>query len=175
MRTEVLRTYLELKSLEGLVPAACPEAGLRVERVLSCPASFYRFLYTEVGRAYHWLDRSDWSDETIREHLGRPQISLHVLYSGGAPAGYFELRRCDDESTEIAYFGLLPEFLGRGIGKYLLTCSTQEAFQGARRVWLHTCTLDDPAALPNYEKRGFRPFRRETYWVESSSEKPETH
>jgi GNAT superfamily N-acetyltransferase len=90
-----------------------------------------------------------------------------VLSCDGAPAGYFELRRCEDGSTEIAYFGLLPEFKGRGFGKHLLTLAAQTAWaRGARRLWLHTCTLDDPAALPNYQKRGFRPFKQETYWVD---------
>jgi GNAT superfamily N-acetyltransferase len=66
--------------------------------------------------------------------------------------------------VEIAYFGLLPEFLGRGLGRYLLTEAATRAFDlGASRVWLHTCTLDDPAALPNYRARGFEPFKTETY------------
>ena len=68
---------------------------------------------------------------------------------------------------EIAYFGLLPEFLRRGLGKYLLSRAAGEAFAfGATRVWLHTCTLDDPAAMPNYLARGFTPFRSETYTTE---------
>jgi GNAT superfamily N-acetyltransferase len=79
-------------------------------------------------------------------------------------AGYFELRKCEDGSTEIAYFGLLPAFIGRGLGKHLLTSATEQAWaDGAKRVWLHTCTLDDPSAMPNYLKRGFRPFRTELY------------
>jgi ribosomal protein S18 acetylase RimI-like enzyme len=165
-RTEVTRTYLELTSIEGLVGAECPEPGFRLDQVVSCPPSFYRFLYTEVGRSYRWWDRLEWNDETIGTHLGRPEITLHVLYGNGAPAGYFELRRCEDGSVEIAYFGLLPAFIGRGLGKYLLSCATREAFRRGSRVWLHTCTLDDPAALPNYEKRGFRPFRQEKYWID---------
>jgi ribosomal protein S18 acetylase RimI-like enzyme len=167
MRTEVTRTYLEIPSLDRLVAAECPEAGFRLEHVSSCPAAFYRFLYAEVGRAYRWWDRREWTDGEIRAHLGQPQISLHVLYGHGAPAGYFELRACGDGSIEIAYFGLLPDFIGRGLGKYLLSCAVREAFSTtAGRVWLHTCTLDDAAALPNYLTRGFRPVREEKYWVE---------
>jgi ribosomal protein S18 acetylase RimI-like enzyme len=167
-RIEVTRTYLELTDAASLRAAECPAPGYVLVRVGACPASFYRYLYAEVGRGYRWTDRSDWSDETIRAHLARPEISLHVLYGDGAPAGYFELRRCDDGSVEIAYFGLLPEFVGRGLGKYLLTCATREALHATRRVWLHTCTLDHPGALPNYEKRGFRPFREEKYWIQGS-------
>jgi ribosomal protein S18 acetylase RimI-like enzyme len=168
MRREVTRTYLALESLDRLVAAEGPHVdGLRLERVSSCPPGFYRFLYAEVGRAYRWWDRREWTDEQIRAHLGQERITLHVLYAQGAPAGYFELRVCEDGSTEIAYFGLLPDFIGRGLGKYLLGCAVREAFGGgASGVWLHTCTLDDPAALPNYLKRGFRPVREEKYWVE---------
>jgi len=82
------------------------------------------------------------------------------------PAGYFELRQHENGSVEIAYFGLLPDFIGRGWGKYLLNRAVESAWLlGANRVWLHTCTLDHPAALPNYLKRGFRPVRQETYTV----------
>ena len=82
----------------------------------------------------------------------------------GAPAGYFELRGDRVGGTEIAYFGLLPEFTGRGLGGYLLTVAVQRAWAtGTERVWLHTNTLDHPAALPNYLKRGFRAFHSETY------------
>jgi ribosomal protein S18 acetylase RimI-like enzyme len=96
--------------------------------------------------------------------LANPDVSLHLLTLGGAPAGYFELEREEDGAVNVAFFGLLPEFHGRGLGKYLLTEAAQEAFRrGASRVWLHTCTLDDPAALPNYEARGFRRTRQETY------------
>jgi GNAT superfamily N-acetyltransferase len=137
---------------------------VRIERAIECPASFFRFLYTEVGRYYHWVDRLVWSDDQIRRHLARDAVSLWVMYSGGSPAGYFELERHDDGSTEIAYFGLLSGFLGRGLGKHLLTEAATRAWSdGPTRVWLHTCTLDDPAALPNYLKRGFVPFKQETY------------
>jgi GNAT superfamily N-acetyltransferase len=82
------------------------------------------------------------------------------------PAGYFELRQHEDGSVEIAYFGLLPNFIGRGWGKYLLTRAVDTAWSlDPKRVWLHTCTLDHPAALPNYLKRGFRRVREEVYTV----------
>jgi GNAT superfamily N-acetyltransferase len=171
MPTEVTRTYLQMTSPGELVVATDPaQAGVpsRVERVLECPPSFYRYLYKQVGERYHWFDRRDWSDEQIRGHLGGPGLSLWLLTVGGAPAGYFELQSSgsDDGSVEVAYFGLLPEFIGRGLGKHLLSVAAREAWKGgATRVWLHTCTLDDKAALPNYVARGFRPYRNEVYTV----------
>jgi GNAT superfamily N-acetyltransferase len=91
-------------------------------------------------------------------------VSLHLLSVAGAPAGYFELERHRDGSVEISYFGLLPEYRGRGLGKYMLTEAVQAAWAlGATRVWLHTCTLDHPGALGNYLGRGFRPLKTEAY------------
>jgi GNAT superfamily N-acetyltransferase len=131
-----------------------------------CPVPFFRYLYEEVGRAYQWTDRLGWSDQTIRAYLANPGVSVWLMSWEEAPAGYFELRQHEDSSVEIAYFGLLPDFIGRGWGKHLLTRAVQAAWQlGVERVWLHTCTLDHPAALPNYLKRGFRPVREEVYVI----------
>ena len=167
MNIEVTRTYLQLLKPADLNSARVDDHRVRIDSVVDSPASFYRFLYAEVGRFYHWIDRLPWSDEDIRAHLERPEITLWVMYYQGSPAGYFELEKHDDGSTEIAYFGLLPEFIGRGLGKHLLSVAVEHAWSdGANRVWLHTCTLDDEAALPNYIKRGFQPFKTETYVTE---------
>lgn len=162
--TLVTRTYLEMRSPGELVAAATPVPAPALERVERCSPELFRFLYAEVGRAFHWTDRLSWSDETIRGHLAQSGVSIWLMSWEAKPAGYFELRKHEDRSVEIAYFGLLPDFIGRGWGKYLLTRAAQTAW-GLRpaRVWLHTCTLDHPAALPNYIKRGFRPVREEVY------------
>ena len=166
---EVTRTYLEMRDPAELQGARSEDPRVRIEQMPECPASVFRHLYVEVGRNYHWIDRLPWTDEDIVAHLGEPENSLWLMTADGATAGYFELRRCEDGSVEVAYFGLLPEFLGRGLGKHLLTCATEQAWAaGANRVWLHTCTLDDPAAMPNYLKRGFRAFKTETYTIDLS-------
>lgn len=165
-RVEVTRTYLEMTSLEELKPPVA-HGPLRIEQVHGCPPAFYRFLYREVGWRYHWVDRAGWTDEQIRSHLDSPGLRLFVLYEQGAPAGYYELQDQSEGATEIAYFGLLPDYQGRGLGKALLAEATQRAWsEGAGRVWLHTCTLDGAAALPNYQARGFRPFKQEKYWAD---------
>jgi GNAT superfamily N-acetyltransferase len=160
----VKRTYLQMKRPDDLEPSLTEDASARIMRLRRCPASFYRYLYSEVGRRHHWVDRLAWSDAQIDAHLAQPTISLWVLYYDGAPAGYCELAAHADESVEIAYFGLLPEFIGRGLGKHFLTVMVQEAWAaGANRVWLHTSSLDAAAAMPNYRRRGFVPFKEETY------------
>ena len=162
--TEVTRTYLEMRDKSELRSALLDSPLIRIEEQRDCSIELFRQLYVEVGKNYHWIDRLLWTDEEIRAHLAKPENSIWLMTHDSEIAGYFELRKCEDGSTEIAYFGLLPEFIGRGLGKHLLTCATQQAWaDGANRVWLHTCTLDDPAALPNYLKRGFKPFKTETY------------
>jgi GNAT superfamily N-acetyltransferase len=158
------RTYLQMLNRSELRPSRGADDGVRVERVGAFTPAFWRYLYTEVGREYHWVDRLGWSDDEIRAYLADPAISLWLLTVDGAPAGYFELRRDADNGVEIAYFGLLPEFTGRGLGGFLLTTAAERAWQlGASRVWLHTSSLDHPAALPNYLKRGFTIYDREEY------------
>ena len=162
----VTRTYLEMRSPHALRSYHADDAHVRFERVVECPISFFRYLYREVGRPHHWIDRLSWSDDQVAARLADPRVSLWVMYVDGAPAGYAELERHPDDSTEIVYFGLLPEFTRRGLGKLMLTATVERAWeQGTSRVWLHTCTLDDRAALPNYIKRGFAPFKEEVYSV----------
>jgi len=164
---EVTRTYLEMRASSDLRPARSDDPLVQVELQIDCSVELFRSLYAEVGKNYYWIDRLSWTDEQNMEYLHQPEVSLWLMTYDGKIAGYFELKQCDDGSTEIAYFGLTPSFIGRGLGKHLLTCATEQAWaDGANRVWLHTCTDDDPAALPNYLKRGFKPFKSERYQVE---------
>jgi prephenate dehydrogenase len=163
-RVVATRFYLEMASPDALAPAEFNDAAACVEQVRNVPPSFYRYLYREVGRRYHWRERDDWDDERISRHLAQPGLTLWLLRVGGAPAGFFELRAADDGNTEIAYFGLLDEFIGRGYGKGLLTAAARVGWAaGARRLWLHTCSLDHPAALRNYFARGFTLYHQEEY------------
>jgi GNAT superfamily N-acetyltransferase len=161
----VTRTYLELTSPHALRSAPLPPA-FRIEHAHPCPIPFYRYLYTEVGRDYRWRDRLSWTDAECAGHLASSNVSIYVLYGGGAPGGYFELKMERDGSIEIAYFGLMRHFIGRGLGKAMLSEAANRAWSlGASRVWLHTCTLDDAAALPNYLARGFEKFHELEYEV----------
>ena len=162
---QAVRTYLEMTAPDDLEGAPAPPDDAVVERVEHAPPSLWRHLYTEVGRQYHWVDRLGWSDAEIASYLADPALELWVLRVRGDLAGYFELR-ASGASVEIAYFGLLPAFVGRGLGKFLLTRAVQRAWElGPRRVWLHTSSLDHSSALPNYLARGFRVWKQETYSV----------
>jgi ribosomal protein S18 acetylase RimI-like enzyme len=160
----VTTTYLELADRAALRAASLDDADVLVLEAHAMPVAFYRFLYALVGSAYQWTDRDAWSDAQLEAHLRQPGVCMLVAYVRGVPAGYIELVRDSEEpSTEIAYFGLAPQFHGRGLGKYLLSLGVQRAFDdGAGRVWLHTCSLDGPHALANYQARGFVPYKTTT-------------
>jgi len=164
---EVLRTYLELRSPEQLRPARFDDPAVRVLRHDDVDPARYRRLYETVGGPWHWIDRNVWSDERLARQLALDSVSVWELRVGDESGGYFELERHADDTVEIAYFGLAPNFIGRGLGKGLLTCAAEEAWKlTPSRVWLHTCTLDSPHALPNYRARGFTEFKHETYIVQ---------
>lgn len=166
---QATRTYLELKTPGQFVPGFGDFSDIVITHVRQPTPELYRECYRTVGEAYHWRDRWDWTDQQIRAHLAQPEITLHVARyrDGGALAGWYELRRVrEDRSVEIAYFGLCPDAIGHGFGKHLLSCAVRDAWALApARVWLHTCTLDHPHALPNYERRGFVAYKTEHYEV----------
>jgi ribosomal protein S18 acetylase RimI-like enzyme len=163
------RTYLEMRSADAVRPAAAASEPLTVARERPCPPEQYRALYLGIGAAYHWTDRAGWTDAEIRAHVTLPGVEVWLARVGGTVAGFFELRDWPDGSTEIAYFGLLPAFVGRGLGGALLTEALRQAWaRQPSRVWLHTSSLDHPAALANYRARGFTVTRVEDYQISDS-------
>ena len=162
MTNPLITTYLEMPDYTYFHPAYIDDRELAILRSEVPLAEFYRFLYFAVGKDYQWIDRLPWTDEQLQQYLASPSVSLWVAYYRGTPAGYIELQReAEEPGTEIAYFGVIPAFHGKGIGKHLLSFGIQKAWdENPARVWLHTCTLDGPHALPNYLKRGFRVYKQ---------------
>lgn len=168
---EVRRTYLQMHSPGELRRVDVPTDAPELTREAPCSLELSRALYHEVGRAYHWRDRDALSDADLTAYLERPGVVVHVMRRDGKPLGFFELMHHDDGSVEIVLFGLIAAAQGQGLGKWLLTRAVDEAWaMGATRVWLHTCTLDSPVALPNYEARGFVQYRSEAYSVEMADD-----
>lgn len=132
-------------------------------------------LYRDMGQAWHWNDRDAWDQIRMQEYLLRADTHIYAAVDESADipsrdAGLLELVQHDDGSVEIVYLGLMPAWIGRGLGGWLVEQVVRSAFAlGASRVWLHTCTLDAPAALPNYLARGFTVERSETYHVTRST------
>jgi N-acetylglutamate synthase-like GNAT family acetyltransferase len=168
---QATRTYLELTDPAQFQPAFGEFPEVTLAHVPIPPPKLYRHCYRTVGEAFHWHDRWAWSDDQITEHLVDPNIQLHVATRDGTLAGWYELRRVpEDDSVEIAYFGIVPAEFGRGLGKHLLSCAVRDAWAlRPKRVWLHTCTLDHAHAMPNYVARGFVQYKTEQYEVDDST------
>jgi GNAT superfamily N-acetyltransferase len=163
-KVQVTRTYLELKTPGQLNPFKVDDPLLRFARVPVPSVPLAQRLYQEVGAPYHWIDRWQWSSEEWQAYVGEFGYGIWILTSDGDLAGFVEMKNDADGSVEISLLGLVLKHQGRGLGKHLLTHAVETAWGiGANRVWLHTCTLDGPAALPNYLARGFEPYKTETY------------
>jgi len=151
----VTTTYLQMLARPAR-EVAVPRNGLVVLFAERPTIDYYRFLYDIVGRHWQWIDRKKLSDAELSAIIHDPLVEVNVLFVDGVPAGYVELDRRVPGQIELAYFGLAPEFIGQGLGKYLLGWAVEKAWSfGPERVWVHTCTLDHPAALGHYEKAGF--------------------
>ncbi|WP_282110861.1 GNAT family N-acetyltransferase [Shewanella algicola] len=135
--------------------------GLSLVKVNIKQYQFNRFLYQFVGAAWEWTDKLTWTDSQWQAYSEADNLHLYVAYVDGSPAGYFELQQQNDGNVEIMYFGLAERFIGQGFGGYLLTKAIEHAWAlpDTQRVWVHTCSLDHPSALQNYQARGFTLFR----------------
>lgn len=153
--------YLEMADATRLRPKTCDDPRFRVLESTAKQWQFNRFLYQFVGAEWAWRDKLSWSDDQWRSYVEHDDLKTFVAYYDGSVAGYFELSHAGGE-VEIAYFGLAPSFIGKGLGGALLTKALEEAWRlRPKRVWVHTCTLDHPFALANYEARGMVVYKTE--------------
>lgn len=161
-------TYLEMTSAPYSVPPSQPKGPIVIMRADPPTLSFYRFLYNTIGADYLWWERRGMSDDELAAVVIDDDVDVYVLYAGGTPAGFYELLTIPAKNDiEIAYFGIMPEFVGRGYGAYLLRVAIDEAWQrGPDRLIVNTCTLDHPMALPNYQRAGFEPYNQETHMID---------
>lgn len=147
-----------------LRPARRPDVEPVITRVTAPAPELGRFFYTAVGWRWQWVDRLPWRLVEWERLHARPGFEFWTAWLGGAPAGYYELDRHEDGTTEILLFGLLPAFIGRGLGGHLLTHAIRRGWEReTRRLVLNTCSLDHPAARDAYLARGFRLDLTETY------------
>ena len=153
--------YLEMLS-HAKRPVPAPKGGLSVIHAKHPTVAYYRLLYNGVGKEYHWYSRGKLSDPELTNILDNPLNEVHVLHVDGSPAGFAELDRRNNHDIELVQFGLMPAFIGQGLGKYFLQWTIDKAWSyHPKRFWLHTCTLDHPVALPNYQKAGLVLYKKE--------------
>ena len=158
MDADIKTTYaLEMLSPDELRPKCADFPDLRIEQmVVRCP-EFNKFLHTIVGYNHRWGGRNDWSKDYWYKYVNRDEMETWVAYLSGTPAGYFELEKTSEGNARILALGLLPQFIGRGLGGHLLTTAIERGWEmGASKVQVGTCSHDHPHALKNYLARGFR-------------------
>ncbi len=163
---QVTVTYLEMLAPPA-EPAPPAPPGAAVEHLVAPSVPRYRQLYDAVGHDWYWVDRTRVPDAALHELLEDPRVEVHLLRVDGREAGFAELDRSEPGEVRLMYFGLMPGFIGRGLGPWFLRWAVARAWSYApRRVWVDTCTLDHPRALPNYLGVGFRRFGERVKQVE---------
>jgi GNAT superfamily N-acetyltransferase len=160
-RLDDVITYLEMRERPTGRRVPAPLEKLALMRAENCTVSFYRWLYAAVGEPWLWFERRLLDDAALHAEVTKPTIEIFVLYVRGVPAGYFELDTAAPDETKLCYFGLVPEFIGRRLGPYLLQAAIDEAWtRPIGRLWLHTSTFDHPKALRIYQQAGFTVYAR---------------
>ena len=172
-QVDVTIHYLEMLSPEQLKPRRCDAPAWHVRATPRDPDVNRRF-YRAVGRDWNWTDRLPWTDAEWSAYVDQPGLSTWSAHLGDQPVGYYELYEQAATGVEIAYFGLLPGFIGQGLGGAMLTDAVERAWSyKPGRVWLHTCSQDHPHALAHYQARGFVIYKTETQRQETASRPPD--
>ena len=164
MTVQVERSFLEINSINDLLEKNKPFSDLNIGKVNPPDFQLNKFFYKEIGKKHSWTDRLFWSDKTWINYLESFEVNTYVLKHNKDFIGYFEqIFDKDKLDCEIAYFGILEEFIGKQLGGYLLSEAIKISFNiGSKRIWVHTCSLDHKNALQNYLSRGMKVFKSET-------------
>ncbi len=161
---KVDRYYLEIKTIKDLKEAESPNKNLVLEKINPPNFELNKFFYKNIGKSHRWVDRLSWDNLKWISYLENKNTSTFVLKLNEDLVGYFEvIQETSIKSSEIAYFGILEEYIGKKFGRYLLSEALKKCFElNSIRVWVHTCSLDHKHALKNYLSRGMKIFKKET-------------
>ncbi len=163
MSIKVERNYLDIISLKNLSEIDKPSNNFDVRLVNPPDFQLNKFFYKQIGKKHRWVDRLIWNENQWIRYINNSNVKTYILQDGNNLAGYFE-QIFDQKKLEyeIAYFGILQDYVGKRLGGYLLSEAIKKSFlMGANRVWVHTCSLDHKHALKNYLSRGMKIFKSE--------------
>lgn len=154
-------TYLKMDAAPGQHIQPPSNLKIALMKLGNPPVHYYRYLYNTVGENYDWVDRKAMSDEELADEIDVAGVAIYVAYVDGVPAGFFELDSRKKDLVRLAIFGIFPDFIGTGLGKWLLCEAIATAWRSApKSVRVETCTLDHPRALPLYQRMGFEVYDR---------------
>ncbi len=163
MTIEVQRYYLDINSIKDLSEITKPSDIYQISLVNPPDFQLNKFFYKQIGQKYRWIDRLIWSEKKWIEYVNNSDVKTFILKEKNNLAGYFEqIFHKEKLDCEIAYFGILEDYFGNKLGGYLLSEAIKKSFRfGAKRTWVHTCSMDHKYALKNYLSRGMKIFKTE--------------
>jgi len=161
---KVHRYYLEINSLKSLNQTISPDQNLILKKVDPPDIELNKFFYKNVGKNHRWVDRLAWNNLKWMSYLENKNVHTFILKLNEELVGYFEVvNDFSTSSSEIAYFGILDDYIGKKFGSYFLSEAIKKCFElNSKKVWVHTCSLDHKHALKNYLNRGMKIFKEET-------------
>tara|TARA_R110000868_G_scaffold96110_22_gene264429 strand:+ start:1754 stop:2266 length:513 start_codon:yes stop_codon:yes gene_type:complete len=152
-------THLDMHAEPRLPTVAKPHGKYALMRAEKPPVHFYRYLYDTIGRDYTWVSRRKLSDEALASIIHHDDVEIYVLWLNGAPAGFTEIDYRMMPDADLCFLGVMPDFIGQGIGRFLLCEAIRLAWsRGPERLTVQTCTLDHPNALRLYQRHGFSAY-----------------
>ena len=159
---EIKRFYLQIRSLEELNKFKKPSKNLKIEKS-SNNFQLNKFFYREIGKKHRWVDRLSWSNDTWINYLSNKNLYTCVLKKNDDLVGYYEKIYYEESNEfEIAYFGIMEEYIGKGYGGFLLSEALESCLkEKVSRIWVHTCSLDHENAIKNYLARGMKLYKEE--------------
>ena len=160
MIEKIDRFYLEINSINELKPKRTLLDDFTLFEAEKNNFDLNKFFYKQIGKKHQWVDRLIWQDKNWIEYVSNKNLKTFILQKNNDFVGYFELL-FNKYECEIAYFGILEEFIGNGYGGFLLSEAIRIGFKNANRIWVHTCSLDHPNAIENYKSRGMKVFKTE--------------
>ncbi len=170
MTLEVDRFFLEINSLKDLKNSNISDSICKLE--LQNPPDFQlnKFFYKQIGKKHKWTDRLQWNDKKWIDYTNNSCVKTYVLREKDDLIGYFEqIFDSEKKECEIAYLGVLDNYIGKRFGGYLLSQAIKMSFLNDNiRTWVHTCTLDHKNALNNYKARGMKIFKTQRIKLNSS-------
>mgnify|MGYP001298406680 CR=1 FL=1 len=163
MTQKIKRNYLEINSLQDLKEVSKSSTDLTLNLLDPIDFQLNKFFYKNIGKKHKWIDRLIWTENQWIDYVSNKNVKTFLFKCKEDLAGFFELiLHSEKKEIEIAYFGLLEEYQNKKLGSYLLSEAIKKSFEySAKRVWLHTCSLDHKNALNNYITRGMKIFKSE--------------
>ena len=160
MIEKIERFYLEINTINDLKTKPISSDCFSLKETSKDNFDLNKFFYKQIGKRHQWVDRLIWQDKDWLKYISNKNLKTYIFKRENDLVGYFELI-FNNNDCEIAYFGILEEFIGKGYGGFLLSEALKIGFESASRIWVHTCSLDHPNAIENYKSRGMKIFKTE--------------